>query len=237
MIPDEYGKCSRIPKESATVEQVKPRHSLAALQTDYRFFNHGALFQFAGMRDPEDDPLADWYAQQGDANIRIIRYICKQPIISGLTHRSCDRGEPTWGQLVLGVRHEYWQSLHEFLCGVVVVDRNRRKVYETVPYTGNVADAVTGLVTPDTPLVTLTIYGINGPDYGVRAQFGMGTAKLQKVAATPGAQALQSIISQDTTEQLAARANPALASFVRRYNEQLQRNLKFGIAKETKHED
>ena len=116
--------------EESRNKQVLPSSSVSRFTvtdqaSEWHFFNHGALFAFAGLMFPKEDPVADWYHQQ-PAGMQVIRHPFTKPVLSGLDAPS-GFGSLSWDHVVMGVRHEFWPSLWQFLGGVVTLDAKERR--------------------------------------------------------------------------------------------------------------
>jgi len=150
-------------REKAALPTRASKFSLSEQAADWHFFNHGALFRFGGLTFPNEDPVSDWFHQQS-IGTEVLRQPFRKPVLDGLTNDSGITGL-TWDNLVFAVRHEYWQSLWEFLGGVVTLDSPARRYCQV--FSGDIAivDPVFAerhsVMHPDLPAVKLTVFCID----------------------------------------------------------------------------
>lgn len=110
------------------------KFAFSELAEDWHFFNHGALFRYCGMVYPQNDPVADWYAQQ-PIGTEVLQQPFKTLLFEGLD-APIHIGALTWGNVICGIRHAYWDDLHRFLGGVATVDHKQQLYAQT--FTGDV---------------------------------------------------------------------------------------------------
>jgi hypothetical protein len=126
---------------------------------DWHFFNHGALFSFCGMRYPEHDPVADWYARQ-EIGLDMIQQPFKSKVIEGLD-APIHVGNLTWGHVICAAPHAYWDDLYGFLCGVATVDHRQKLYAQTYATDVEILDPVLterySVLKPDIPFITVTV--------------------------------------------------------------------------------
>jgi hypothetical protein len=90
------------------------------LADDYVFFNHGALFSYAGFVD-DLDPIGDWFGTLPSQPL-VIKQAYRDPLFEGLPALTIDNRVP-WDRILCGVPRSYWDSLLEYISGICVVNR------------------------------------------------------------------------------------------------------------------
>jgi len=169
---------------NTTAPATSIRYSLSELASEWHFFNHGVLFTYGGLKFPEEDPLADWYALQTKGTI-IMREAFKARIFEGLP--TFAHNGSTWDHTLCAVRHEDWQSLWTFLCGTAIVDRKQRRYAQLFSGVLKILDP-TLIERYEAPhkLIDVTVFCLDGNTarWEVRpAQTLAGLAKFVKIPA------------------------------------------------------
>jgi len=167
--PRPIGDVRQDSREESTPDTKGARFALSEYATDFHFFNPGAFFSYAGFTYPKEDPVSDWYATQ-PMGTELLLQPFQQTIIEGMVPITGVPGLSgvTWGQVICGVHHEQWPSLHDFLNGAVAVDRKKKLFAQ--PFSGDVTifDPVLverhSLLTLDLPTITLTVFCTDGND-------------------------------------------------------------------------
>lgn len=146
-------------------ETTTPRFSLYEYADEWAFFNHGALFSFAGFDDPYKDPVSDWINQQPIPQPLYLKQAFEHKLLQGVTApayfgpRSRDT---SWEQVVCGIRKEYWPGLLEYVSGVVAQDIMKKTYYQV--FFGEVEIPDPGCVErfsvlrPGLPTIKLTLF-------------------------------------------------------------------------------
>lgn len=141
-------------------------YSASDMASDYVFFNHGALFTYAGFVEGKQDPVQDWYGSQSHT-FPVLRQAYRQPIFRGLDARLADINA-TWNQVLFGVPKEHWPSLAEYLCGIVIHDHGRRMLamaYMAPPEAVTIYDPAyvdqKGLVHPALPTIQCAVFCVS----------------------------------------------------------------------------
>jgi hypothetical protein len=142
---------------------VPDRFLLSDLAKEWHFFTHGAFFSFAEFKYPQEDPVADWYADQ-PIRIDVLRQTFSRPVFEGMTaiepNLKC-----TWDHILYAVRHEEWPKLHEFLGGVCAVNKDKEAFYATFSGDLMIVDPVAaearGILDINLPLVPVTVFCVD----------------------------------------------------------------------------
>jgi hypothetical protein len=157
-------------KDQATGEPVgtsSARFALSELAEGFHFFNHGAFFAFAGFRDPEEDPVNDWYAQQPKGT-EVIKHPFPRAVFEGIDFPVSGFGGLTWNHAICAVRTECWDSLHAFLSGIAATDSRKHRFCMSISTDVEVVDPVLvesrGILHDRLSLVTVTVYGVDATD-------------------------------------------------------------------------
>ena len=136
------GDVSQERREDGTVKTEGSRFTARDLTSEYVLFNHGILFGPAGLRDPEEDPLIEWFNKLGDSSEHVLRQAVETPICRGLDTPAIEGRGLTWNNLFLGVRKHLWPSLFQFLCDMVLSNRNADHVYLVTANTMAIPDPI-----------------------------------------------------------------------------------------------
>ena len=142
------------------------KFALSEMADEWHFFNHGALFRYGGMEYPKNDPVADWYEQQ-PIGTDIIQQPFKSLVFEGLDS-PIHVGPLTWGNVICGVRKEYWDSLLGFLGGVATVDHKKKLYAQTFTGDVEILDPVLverfGFLHPAIQHITITMFCIDASE-------------------------------------------------------------------------
>lgn len=158
-LPQPTGKVATVTAETLPPPAEASKFTLSDLEDDWIFFNHGALFSYCGMRYPQQDPLADWYAQQPEGT-EVLQQPFKQLLIGNL-NVSARIGNLTWGHVICAVRKPLGASLLMFLRSVATVDHRLGIYAQTELVAIDIPDPVLverhGILHPRIKLITVAI--------------------------------------------------------------------------------
>lgn len=204
---------------------VAPVESLKFFPSDYAheivFFNHGALFTYAGFTE-DMDPVADWYARQKEP-IPLFKQAFGHDIFTGLDALTFGNSVP-WNRILMGVARSAWHSLLEVLAGACMVNHYHDEFY--TPYYGEVqlqdpgaVDAFgrTGLQVPQLSCVVFCVNGRRNRYEFVRPAAITKPPFVRTVPQDPLQTAAASRVLRDDLEPLIHRHNPAHAAFLEKY--------------------
>lgn len=140
---------------------TRSKFPLSEHAEEWHYFNHGALFQYAGMRLSKQDPVADWHAQIGG---EILLQPFQRTLIEGLD--APVEGLPvSWGNVVCGVRHEFWDSFLEFMGGVATVDHKKKTFAQAFYGDVDMLDPVLAerrsVLDPSVPDIKVTVFCVD----------------------------------------------------------------------------
>ena len=136
------GDVSREGRESGAVSTQPMRFTAGDLLSDYALFNHGVLFGPAGLRDPEEDPLVEWFNRLDDSRRHVLRQAVERPIFRGLDAPAIEGRGLTWNNLLCGVHNDLWSSLLHFICGMVLTNHKQDHMYLVTARTVLVPDPI-----------------------------------------------------------------------------------------------
>lgn len=136
------------------------KFGLSELAEEWHFFNHGALFQFCGMEYPKQDPVADWCARQ-EIGTRVLLQPFKRQLFEGLD-APVHVGNLTWGNVICGVKHPYWDDFLNYMGGVATMDRRKKLYAQTFVGDVQMLDPVlverSSFLDPKIPLITVSVF-------------------------------------------------------------------------------
>jgi hypothetical protein len=146
--------------EQAPAPTSVAKFTLNELAEDWHFFNHGALFRYCGMEYPKQDPVADWYARQ-EIGTDVLLQPFKTLLFDGL-NSPIHVGPLTWGHVICGVKHPYWEDFLNFMGGVATMDRRKKLYAQTFVGDINILDPVlverSSVLDPKIPLVSVSMF-------------------------------------------------------------------------------
>lgn len=195
------------------------------LLSEYTLFNHGVLFGPAGLRDPEEDPLIEWYNRLGDPSEHILRQAVESPILRGLDAPAIEGRGLTWNNIFCGVHNHLWQSLLSFMCSSALTNHKQDQLYLVTAQTVLVPDPVIvdrGIIlAANMPSVPITIFGLDGSRD--RYQLGVtdcpGFPGMYKLPPRPETVKLWQQIKSGDLSGLAERTTADMEAFVREYTQ------------------
>ena len=152
-------------RESTAPDVQHSKFTLNDLSGEWHFFNHGAFFTFAEFDYPQQDPLADWVAQQSPRPTVLLQPF-RHKVFDGLTAPT-HFGSLTWDNVVCGIEKNHWQNLFEFLGGVVAMNSKLKRYYRPFSLDVKVPDPVLSerysiIRYPDIPQIEVTVFCIDG---------------------------------------------------------------------------
>lgn len=127
------GQTTKTRRTDGAPETAPLRFTLTDMSSEWTFFNHGALFAYAGFQDPQEDPLNDWFNSKQPQPL-YLKQAFERPIFEGLDTPAYNgpRSRPTtWNHMICGVETEYWEEVRHFLAGVVSHDQRKKELYQT----------------------------------------------------------------------------------------------------------
>ena len=207
---------------------------------DYHFFNHGAFFSFAGLKDPEEDPINDWYARQNMPHLKILRQVFETPVFSGLIAPAAEGRGVTWDHVLCGVPNELWPSLFEFLGSVSTVDQRadngQGAIYMACAAPMVISDPVMvdryTVLRPNLPQVAVTVFGIESNlGQWLLQPCPPQQPRVMQSAARPAIIKLWRDYSEGDFSSLQERCNPAFQDFTQAY-EEVRKQAEFGAWRE-----
>jgi len=183
---------------------------------EWHFFNHGALFAFAGLTT---DPVADWFAQQPEG-MEVLMQPYKRELFEGLAGDNAvqalsPRGVP-WSNVLCAVRKEFWESLWLTVGGVAVVDRPAQ-VYSQV-FSGDIEMLDPGeverhtILQPGVRTITVTVFCVDGNKarWEIRpAASAAGVPRFVQVPPRPEVVSMGRAVLSGDLEHLQHKDNPA----------------------------
>lgn len=156
----DFGKTWTEQRESVPIDVNKSKFTLSELAAEWHFFTHGIFFYPPGpFTFPLEDPVADWLGQQSHG-VQVIQQPFDKPVFAGLDAKtSC--GLP-WNNVVCAVRHEYWQSLWEFVGGVCAINPSANTFYRAFSGDIDIYDPVAltnaSLLLTQPPAIRVTVF-------------------------------------------------------------------------------
>lgn len=218
-LPIRPGKTWSNKREIMPAPSAPAKYSLAELANDFHFFNHGALFQYGGLKFPEEDPVNDWYVQQPKGVI-VVKEAFNAKIFEGLDTFA---DKSTFNHLICAVRHSDWHDLWAFLCSTAIVDRVEGKYREVFSGDIKTLDPVAverfGILA-DRGLqpITVTVFGIDGNDRRWEPMAPSritGAIRFSDLPPRPEVVATATAVLTGDTSSLQTKANQALDALVK----------------------
>lgn len=203
------------------------RFTLTEMAEEFVFFNHGALFAFAEFRDPDEDPINDWYASMPKGML-LIKHPFDRAIFEGIDAPAFG-GRLTWNHVLCAVLKDDWLSLFPFLNGVASVSQKTKSFYQVFSGDVKILDPVLverhGLMHPQIPHVQVTVFCVDGnrARWEIRhAASALGCPRLVKIRPRQEVVDVGADVLSGDPAKLSTIENPAFAPFLERYKRVLQ---------------
>jgi hypothetical protein len=216
----EPGKICVEQRDGAPLPTSETKFTLAEQAADWHYFSHGALFTHGGLTFPHEDPVADWFVQQ-PSGVVVIRQPFKKRVFNGLTSLA---GPLTWNHMIMAVRHEYWQSLWEFLGGVVTFDDTKSRYCQVFSGDIDIIDPVFlerhSFLHSEPPMVKVTVFCVDATDgrWEVRPPFTPGAMPcFVRLPARPEVTEIGRAVAAGNIEALQHKDNVALQPLLDKY--------------------
>lgn len=204
-------------------------HDLAG---EWAFFNHGALFAFAGFEDPHKDPVGDWF-NSIHPQPEYLKQAFERKVFEGLdvpAYLGPRSRETTWNHVICGIRKDYWPHLLEYVAGVVAHDPRQRRYYQIFYGELQVLDPGYverySLVQPDLPRIPVTVFCVDGSHRRWEFQLPvnpLAPPAIIELPPRPEVKRIAEALDRGDTQPLTERVNPAHDPFVRHYQEVLRK--------------
>ena len=227
-----FGKTTKEQRTTEAPETAPLRFTLTDLSDDWVFFNHGALFAYAGFKDPDEDPLNDWFNAQ-DPQPVYLKQAFERPLFEGLDHPAYHgprARQTTWNHTICGVEQEFWPEVLRYLAGVVSHNKPRRQLFQTFYGELEILDPGCverfGLLHLDIPKVKVTVICIDAGH--ARWEFRLpsnpiGCPYVAELPPRPEAVKITEAFFAGDNLPLASKLDPANDPFLREYMETLRR--------------
>jgi hypothetical protein len=191
--------------------------------SEYTLFNHGILFGPAGLRDPEEDPLVEWYNRLGDSSEHVLRQAVETPIFRGLDALAIEGRGLSWNNLFCGIHSRLWPDLLAFMCSMTLANRNADHVYLVTAQTVMVPDPVVvdrqSILADNVPEVPITVFGLDGSrdQYKLGVTDRAGFPAMFKLPPKPATIKLWQQIKEGNMAGLAERTTSDMEEFMREH--------------------
>lgn len=217
-LPDNPGTVRETQSEKTPDTNTVKEYAVSDLAHEMRFFNHGSLFQYGGLRYPEMDPVAEWMSQQDSSTPAIMILPFKYALFPGLDVPAIDDSHFSnipFSNVVLAAHKDCWPGLKSFLRGVASVDR-KKKIY-TQTYSVNIElpdPAIVSrgsVVTAYTPRIQVTVFCVDSNQYNIKFLQPTGSdvfSRCVSLAAYPCTCDVAKAVLADNLEPLGERCEP-----------------------------
>lgn len=211
--------------------------TLFDLAEEWAFFNHGALFKFAGFEDPHKDPVSDWLNSQ-PTQPTYIKQAFERKIFDGIdspAYLGPRSRATTWEHVICGVRKEQWPALLDYVAGVVAYDAKKQQYYQVFFGEMQVLDPGYverySLMHPKLPHIPVTLFCVESGRRRWEFQYPVnpvGPPYIMEMPPRPEVQRIAEAVFRGDMQPLAERVNPVNDPFVQRYQEVLKRGPQIG---------
>ncbi len=146
-----------------TVPQVKrTAMRLSDVANKFTFFNHGVVFGCGGFRDPDQDPIQMWRANQPDYPA-YVRQPFHQRVVRGIPGNAWlgNTVEKPWDNVICGVSTDRWSDILAYMLDMVIRDMPRKFVARPIVQAWDTPDPSELVVTPATPQIRVYLFGLD----------------------------------------------------------------------------